>query len=138
MLWNLSGRDIALEPHTEVGIVTAANIVPPVQMADRHGLKENEKVQSKSAQTGVLEGEIQQEYVEAKDIVQKIDLSGIADWDPAIQQDSHNLISEYACIFLHNDLDLGKTSIVKHSIKLTDPTLFKVCYRRIHLECMKK
>ena len=28
-------------------------------------------------------------------------------------------------------LDLGKTSIVKYSIKLTDPTPFKDCYRCI-------
>ena len=28
-----------------------------------------------------------------------------------------------------NDLDLGKTLIIKHSIKLTDPTPFKEHYR---------
>ena len=31
--------------------------------------------------------------------------------------------------FSQNDLDLGKTSIVKHSIKLIDPTPFKEHYR---------
>ena len=41
------------------------------------------------------------------------------------------MICEYACIFLWNDLGLGKTSIIKHSIKLTDPTLFKECYKCI-------
>ena len=41
------------------------------------------------------------------------------------------MIHEYACIFSWNDLDLGKTSIVKHSIKLTDPALFKEHYRCI-------
>ena len=55
----------------------------------------------------------------------------MADWDPMIQQEAHDLIHEYACIFSGNDLDLGKTSIVKYSIKLTDPTLFKECYRCI-------
>ena len=30
-----------------------------------------------------------------------------------------------------NDLDLGKTSVIKHSIKLTNPTPFKECYRCI-------
>ena len=34
-------------------------------------------------------------------------------------------------VFSQNDLDLGKTPIIKHSIKLTDPTLFKECYRCI-------
>ena len=28
VLRNLSGRDVTIEPHTEIGMVTAANIVP--------------------------------------------------------------------------------------------------------------
>ena len=39
----------------------------------------------------------------------KVNLSGTADWDPAEQWDTHNLICKYACIFSQNDLDLGKT-----------------------------
>ena len=53
------------------------------------------------------------------------------DWDSTVQWEAHNLIHKYACTFLQNDLDLGKTLIVKHSIKLTDPTPFKECYRCI-------
>ena len=56
---------------------------------------------------------------------------GIADWDLTIQQEACGLICEYACIFLWSDLDLGKTLMVKHSIKLTDHTPFKECYRCI-------
>ena len=63
-----------------------------------------------------------------EDILQKLDLSGIDNWDPQMQQEAQDLICEYACIFSQNDLDLGKTSIVKHSIKLNDPTPFKECY----------
>ena len=58
-------------------------------------------------------------------------MSGIDDWDPQIQQEAQYLICEYACIFSQNDLDLGKTSIVKHSIKVNDPTQFKECYQCI-------
>ena len=61
-----------------------------------------------------------QRVTESEDILQKIDLSGIDEWDPKMQQEVWDLIHEYACIFSQNDLDLGKTSIVKHSIKLTD------------------
>ena len=35
------------------------------------------------------------------------------------------LIKEYAFLFALNDLDLGKTVIIKHTIKLMDYTLFK-------------
>ena len=48
-----------------------------------------------------------------------------------MQQEARDLIYEYACIFSQNDLDLGKTSIVKHSIKLTDSTPFKEHYQYI-------
>ena len=81
-----------------------------------------------SAQANLFE-ETQQEDTE--DILQKIDLSGIDDWDPKIQQEARDLICEYTFIFSQNDLDLGKTSIVKHFIKLTDPTPLKEHYRCI-------
>ena len=63
--------------------------------------------------------------VDPEEILQKVDLLRITDWDLAEQGEAHNLICECACIFSQNDLDLGKTSIVKHSIKLTDSTPFK-------------
>ena len=44
VLQNLSGRDIILEPHTEVGMVTAANIVPSIQIPNKQELKENENI----------------------------------------------------------------------------------------------
>ena len=128
VLRNLSGWDVTLEPHTEVGIVIAANIVPSIQILDEQDLSENEKVLCMSAQVKLFE-RVQQEDTE--DILQKIDLSRIDDCDPNIQQEAQDLIHEYACIFSQNDLDLGKTSIVKHSIKLTDLTMFKEYYRHI-------
>ena len=87
----------------------------------------NEKVKCISLQAD-LSDEIQQEETEPEHILQKIDLSGIYDWDPKMQQEARDLICENACIFSQNDLDLGKTSIVKHSIKLTDSTPFKEHY----------
>ena len=130
VLQNLSGTDVTLEPHTEVGMVTAANIVPSIQIPSNQDLSENDKIQCKSAQANLSE-EIQQEETDPEDILQKVDLSWIADWDPKIQQEPQDLICEYTCIFSQNDLDLGKTSIIKHSIKLTDSTPFKECYRSI-------
>ena len=70
---------------------------------------------------------LKQAQVDPEEILQKADLSGTTDWDPAEQWDAHNLICEYACIFSWNDLASGKTSKVKHSIKLSDSTPFK-CY----------
>ena len=88
-------------------MVTAANIVPSVQIPDIQDGKENEKVQCKSAQADLPKGEIRQEETDPEDILQKIDLSGITDWDSTVQWEACNLICEYACIFSWNDLDLG-------------------------------
>ena len=107
VLQNLSGRDITLEPHTEVGMVTAANIVPSIQIPDKQELKENEKVQHRSAQADLSEGMMQQQERDPEDIFQKIDLLAIADWDPMIQQEAWDLIHEHACNFPWNDLDSG-------------------------------
>ena len=66
-------------------------------------------------------------------ILQKIDLSGIDEWEPQLQQEAQDLILEYACIFSQNDLNLSKMSIVKHSIKVNDATPFKEYYQCIPL-----
>ena len=87
------------------------------------------RVECKSAQADLPKGEIRQKETDLEDILQKIDLSRIADLDPTVQQEVHSLICEYACIFLQNDLDLGRTLIIKHSIKLKDPTPFKECHK---------
>ena len=44
---------------------------------------------------------------------------------------AQDLIHEFACIFSQDDLDLRKTSTLKHSIKVTDPVPFKEQYRHI-------
>ena len=61
-----------------------------------------------------------------KKLFDKIDLSGITDWSKEDQEEVQKLISEYfGFLFALNDLDLGKTSIMKHTIKLTDYTPLK-------------
>ena len=53
------------------------------------------------------------------------------EWEPPLQQAAQDLICKFACIFSQDDLDLGKTSIVKHSITVNDPVPFKEQYRHI-------
>ena len=68
VLQNLSGRDVILEPNTEVGMVTTANIVPSIQIPSNHNLSENKNVQYKSAQAD-LSGVIQQEETNPENIL---------------------------------------------------------------------
>ena len=61
----------------------------------------------------------------------KLDLTGSADWPEDLQQQVHELMIEYQHLFALNDLELGKMSMVKHEIKLSNPVPFKDRYRRI-------
>ena len=63
-----------------------------------------------------------------KELLDKIDLTGLEEWSGHEQEDAWELITEDAGIFAMSNMDLGKTSLVKHSIRLTDNTLFKECY----------
>ena len=61
----------------------------------------------------------------------KLDLSNILDWTKDNQDSARNLMTKYQHLFALSDLELGKTSLVKHKIKLSDSQPFKERYRRI-------
>ena len=111
-------REVTLEPHTEVGTISAANKVPPTLAPKviEKDIPDDEKIQCKSAQVDLSNSKSKQVEVDPEEILQKVDLSGITDRDLAVQWEAHNLICEYACIFSWNDLGLGKMLIVKHLI----------------------
>ena len=62
-------------------------------------------------------------------LFQKVDLSGTQNWTIEEQAKVQDLIEEYQSLFTFDSQDLGFTSVVKHSIKLTDYTPFKEKYR---------
>ena len=113
VLQNLSSREVILEPHTKVSMISAANKVPPmlapeVIKGDVQDDEDDEKIQCKSAQLDFLESRSKQAEVDLEEIIQKIYLLGTINWDSVEQQDAHNLICEDACIVSWNDVDLGK------------------------------
>ena len=127
VIQNRSGKAMKLESHTKIGTVITANIVLTTQVSNNFDVGEQERVSSMSAQVGSTDilGETPDVSDDPKYILQKLNLSGIEEWEPQVQQDAQDLICEFACIFSQDDLDLGKTSIVKHSIKVNDPVPFK-------------
>ena len=57
-----------------------------------------------------------------------INLTGLWDWILDDQREAWKLIVEYASIFTMHDINLGRASLVKHSIRLTDNTPFNEHY----------
>ena len=64
-------------------------------------------------------------------ILNLIDLSGLEDWPEHLQVEAKEMLKRNAKTFSKTDLDMGRTNLVKHHIKLTDPIPFKEAYRRI-------
>ena len=42
-------------------------------------------------------------------------------WEPELQDEARDVIREFAHLFAVGDTDLGKTSVVKHTIQVTEP-----------------
>ena len=64
-------------------------------------------------------------------ILNLIDLSGLEDWPENLQHEAKEILKRNAKVFSKDDMDMGRTNLVKHHIKLTDPAPFKEAYRRI-------
>ena len=63
-----------------------------------------------------------------------IDLSGLENWPEYLQEEAKEMLERNAKVFSKIDMDMGRTNLVKHHIKLTDPGPFKKAYRRIPLQ----
>ena len=64
-------------------------------------------------------------------ILNLIDLSGLENWPEKLQHEAKEMVKRNAKVFSKDDMDMGRTNLVKHHIKLTDPVPFKEAYRRI-------
>ena len=138
-LQNGTWEKIILKKGTKVAHVTAANIVPPMLAPDPSKDKsELEYITQEHNKEGVPEYKTTNSgknvakpkpTLERLDkLFTKLDLSGIQDWSEDLQQEVHNLMVEYQHLFALNDLELGRTSKVKHEIKLSNPVPFKDRY----------
>ena len=61
----------------------------------------------------------------------ELDLSGLDSWAPELADKAHQLLAEYHDVFSLDPMELGCTHSTEHTIKVTDDTPFKECFRRI-------
>ena len=100
VIQNRSGKDMNLKPHTEIGTVITANIVLTIQVSHEFDLDEQERVSCMLVQVEStnIPGETHQWSSNPKDILQKLDLSGMEGWEPQLQQEAQDLIYKFVCI----------------------------------------
>ena len=61
-------------------------------------------------------------------ILEALNLQCLEEWPGSEQEQARKLLLKWEQLFDHSNLDLGKTSLIKHQIKLTDLMPFNECY----------
>ena len=111
-LHNMSARAIEIPAKTVDGQVIPANQVPLVV----HPTRTAKETTTKAPKDWVLEA---------------LDLQGLKEWPESEQKQARELLFKWEHLFAHSNLDLGKTALTKHKIRLTEQTPFKERYRCI-------
>ena len=117
-LQNHSAKQITMQKQTAVGESTAANVILALV-----ALKLAKDVSDKgeaTAQKG--KGNSQ------KGLLDIIDLTGLKELGMDEQKEAQDLLTEYTSIFVMSDMDMGNTSLVKHSTRFIDNTPIKKIY----------
>ena len=53
-------------------------------------------------------------------VLEALDLQGLTEWPESQQEQARELLLKWEHLFVHSDLDLDKTALIKHKIQLTD------------------
>ena len=129
LVTNDSNRPVQLPAKMVIGVISAANVVPAMIAPKNMLAKDWDQSQSQLASHAKPKEE--ELARRGKLVVEQIDLSSIQNWSQSLQQQVRELLMEFQDIFALNDLELGRTNLVKHHIPLTNPVPFKDRYTRI-------
>ena len=125
---NLSKKVVVIAKGQQIADVTAANQVPNMlapRYVDRVREDDSKEGQVASYKLRRLNEERQ------KQLWEQLDISGADAWTEEHRQSVRKTFEEFHDVFALGPLELGRTSLVQHSIKITDPKPFKERYRRI-------
>ena len=131
MVRNVTNEVIKLQKGMVIAKLSAANLIPnkvtPRYIEERKSKvlerNSNRIVRSKSL---IMNSEQWQEK-----LIEKLSLEGMKNWGIEYQERAKTIMKKYHDIFALEPLELGKTNIVKHVIKVNNPVPFKERYRRI-------
>ena len=107
-LCNMNACAVEIPAKTVVGQLIPANQVPPVV----HPTRTAKKTVTKVPKGWILEA---------------LDLQGLKEWPESEQKQARGLL-KWEHLFVYSNLDLGKTGLIKHKIRLTEQTPFKEWY----------
>ena len=125
-LRNYSCRQITVKAKSTVATISVANAVP-----GKIAPKESGENISEGERQGKMPPKLTQEQL--NNLLTKLEFRGpeSVGWTETDQQEPLKYLTDYGVVFAEDDMDLGKTSLVKHQINLTDYRPFKERYRCI-------
>ena len=119
-LMNLSNSPVTLNKGSVVAVVKAANVVPPMLAPKKEEGKDNMQMLEKTPE-------------QLDKLFSNLDLSGMQSWSVEQQREMREVFEDYHHLFALEDMELGKTDLVKHVIRLDNDKPFRDRYRRITL-----
>ena len=119
---NLSSRTVTLTKGTILATIKSTNIIPPMLAAKPPSENKNSNSKNKIPE---------KTPARLEKLFNKLDLSGMENWDQEQRNKMRKVFEDYLYyhyLFAVEDLELGKTDLVKHIIKLEDPKPFHERY----------
>ena len=92
-------------------------------------MEEDIKIQDQTSKDANANSNNSSEEDDGSWILDLIDLSGLENWPEHSQKEAKEMLKRNTKVFSKTDMDMGRTNLVKHHIKLTDPVPFKEAYR---------
>ena len=124
MLRNVTNDVITLVKGKVIAELAAANLIPN-KIAPRY-------VKEKRSTKLVKSGQLQvKKEARIKKLMDKLELGGMENWSKENQVEAEQTMKDFEDIFALESLELGRTNLVKHTIKVNNPVPFKEQYRRI-------
>ena len=123
---NVSRKVIIIAKGQEVAQVSAANQVPNM-LAPKY----NDCISKYNAKRGDNESSFERRQKDQERVAklwEQLDVTGADSWRESQKLEIKQVFEEYSDIFTLNPLELGRTSLVKHTIKVVDHNPFKERY----------
>ena len=132
---NHSQKVLKIPKGVKIGQIFTANKVPKILNNAIKVTKLEKDIENSATQpstTNPMKEKVDSSPSQTGDwLLEKLDLFGMIKWPPDLQAKANALLLSYSDIFSKDEMDLGKTDLVKHHIALTNYTPFKDKYRRI-------
>ena len=126
---NVSQKVVVIAKGQHIAQVSAANQVPNM-LAPKYVVTKSDEGK-KNVMDRAFPTKSRRDPERITKLWEQLDITGSDSWTENQKIEIKQVFEEYSNVFALNPLELGRTSLVKHTIKVVDPKPFKERYHRI-------